>query len=469
MGLISFLLISAKILLSCSFWIFCRPSVTLLCPLYASIRAIESDKESSYQKCLQYWVLFGLTTVLELTLAKPLTGFSFWHYAKGLASLLLVLPQFGVASYVYMNFVKPCLSPNPRIEYATERNECMPMELSCADSSLSMPHPRRILQKYTTFEESDTQLLTCFESPSNIVMECSDYVDAAPRHVEQDKKDNLQSFVIYEAESSPKCDRTIYPKKVLKDWSCPLCLVSVSSEKCLKQHIKGRKHKLKEDEEREHEMIMTSKEAKLASKLEGNYLKDLLESLNQIKSLKLVELRGFNLPIRRPFRCCTWEKPKPGWTKLNTDGSIDRKRAGLGGLLRDYEGIAICACVSEVTCDDIFLVELLAIWRGLMLAVSIGIKMIWVESDSMSAVKAINKKQPHNQKAASCLQHIWKILNKFQKYQVTHSWRETNRAADYLSKMEISGSDIVMWPRDFHSSLCKIIAEDAQGSLYIRR
>lgn len=398
--------------------------MTLLCPLYASIRAIESDKESRYQKCLQYWVLFGLTTVLELTLAKPLTGFSFWHYGKGLASLLLVLPQFGAASYVYMHFVKPCLYANPHIENVTEENECMPMDLF------------------------------------------SDCIDAAPGHLEQVEKDNLQNLVVYEAESSPKCDRTVYPKQVQVDWSCALCLVSTSSEKCLKQHIKGRRHKLKEDEERKHEMIMASREAKFEA---GNYLTDLLESLNQLRSLKFVELRGFNLPIRRPFRFCTWKKPKPGWIKLNTDGSKDRKRAGLGVLLRDYEGVAICACVSEVPCDDIFLVELLAIWRGLTLALSIGIRRVWVESDSMGAVKAINKEKPHNQKAASCLQHIWKILKKFQKYQVTHSWRETNRAADYLSKMEISGSDMVMWPRDFHSSLCKIIAEDAQGSLYIRR
>nr|XP_016486413.1 PREDICTED: uncharacterized protein LOC107806707 isoform X1 [Nicotiana tabacum] len=426
MGLINFLLISAKILLSCSFWIVCRPSVTLLCPLYASIRAIESDKASSYQKCLQYWVLFGLTTVLELTLGKPLTGFSFWLYAKGLASLLLVMPQFSVASYVYMHFVKPCVSPNPRAEKVTENNDCMPMKIS-------------------------------------------DYIDAAPIRVEQKEKDNLQSLVIYEVESSPTSDWPIYPKKVQMDWSCALCLVSTSSEKCLKQHIQGRKHKLKEEEEeRKHEM-MASKKAKFASKLEGNYLTDLLKSLIRLKSEKFVELRGFNLPMGRPVKYCTWKKPEFGWIKLNTDGSIDRKNSGLGCLLRDDEGVPLCACISKVPCDDIFLVELLAIWRGLTLAASIGIKMIWVESDSMSAVKAINKEQPYSQKASSCLIHIWKILKKFQKYQVTHSWRETNRAADYLSKKDISGSDIVIWPRDFSTSLCKFIAEDAQGSWYLRR
>ncbi|KAG5569610.1 hypothetical protein H5410_059376 [Solanum commersonii] len=41
-------------------------------------------------------------------------------------------------------------------------------DLSCADSSLSMPHPRWILQKYTTFGESDTQPLSFLKSPSNI-------------------------------------------------------------------------------------------------------------------------------------------------------------------------------------------------------------------------------------------------------------------------------------------------------------
>ncbi|KAH0689002.1 hypothetical protein KY289_016360 [Solanum tuberosum] len=40
--------------------------------------------------------------------------------------------------------------------------------LSCADSSLLMPHPSRILQKYTTFGESDKHPLAFLKSPSNI-------------------------------------------------------------------------------------------------------------------------------------------------------------------------------------------------------------------------------------------------------------------------------------------------------------
>ncbi|KAG5615798.1 hypothetical protein H5410_015622 [Solanum commersonii] len=41
------------------------------------------------------------------------------------------------------------------------------IKLSCVDSALLMPYPCRILQKYTTFGESDTHPLTFLKSPNN--------------------------------------------------------------------------------------------------------------------------------------------------------------------------------------------------------------------------------------------------------------------------------------------------------------
>mgnify|MGYP004703850185 CR=1 FL=1 len=34
----------------------------------------------------------------------------------------------------------------------------------------------------------------------------------------------------------------------------------------------------------------------------------------------------------------TWEKPPPGWLKLNTDASVLHGRAAGGGVLRDHWG-----------------------------------------------------------------------------------------------------------------------------------
>jgi ribonuclease HI len=166
---------------------------------------------------------------------------------------------------------------------------------------------------------------------------------------------------------------------------------------------------------------------------------------------------------------CKWKKPDFGWTKLNTDGSITPKRFGFGGLLRDHMGDPICAFASNAHGDDIFLVELWAIESGLRLALDMGIKVIWVESDSLSAVKTINNSQPYSQKAASCLKAIGELLRKFEKYKVSHAWCETNRAADYLAKMVLFKGDYkVLFPCDFPRGLCKIIKDNTEGKIYCR-
>jgi ribonuclease HI len=166
---------------------------------------------------------------------------------------------------------------------------------------------------------------------------------------------------------------------------------------------------------------------------------------------------------------CKWKKPDFGWTKLNTDGSITPKRSGFGGLLRDHMGDPICAFASNARGDDIFLVELWAIESGLRLALDMGTNVIWVESDSLSAVKSINNDQPFSQKAASCLKNIWELLRKFEKHKVSHAWRETNRAADYLAKMVLFEKDyMVLLPHDFPSGLHKIIKDDSEEKIYCR-
>lgn len=245
------------------------------------------------------------------------------------------------------------------------------------------------------------------------------------------------------------------PKKVQKEWSCALCLVNTTSEKCLKKHLRGKKHRAEE----------------LALRRPHNSF-SMEKRQNGMVLLGLVNFEkwsGFLGPVTRSIRWCRWKKPDFGWVKLNTDGSIDRENAGFGGLLRDYKGDAICAFVSKASGDDIFMVELWAIWRGLVLALGLGIKIVWVESDSMSVVKTINRKQPYSGKADSCLKHIRMLLKKFEKHKVSHSWRETNRAADYLSKMVLDRNDVVLWPVDFPNGLHNIIKDDAEGRIYCRR
>ncbi|KAL6184541.1 hypothetical protein ACLB2K_045942 [Fragaria x ananassa] len=424
MGWQVFLKLSAKFMSVLS-W----PSFSLVYALYASIQAIQSESHPRNQQCLAYWVLFALYTISESTLAKLFDRLPLWPYTKGVITILLVLPYFHGASYLYEHFIRSYIS-----EYSLIRKWNL----------LSSPRVNGI------FPRGDNLL---------------DVVDKSVIRIEPQELERPAIFQGIPASTSEAIvrgnDLPSSPKKIQRKWSCALCLISTTSEICLKMHFQGSKHALKVKEGVKKGPIS---EYKSSTKLKRTNGRVLLDNLNQIARTNFEKWSS----ILRPIRLCRWKKPQVGWTKLNTDGSVDPGNAGFGGLLRNYKGEPICAFVSKALGDDTFLVELWAIWRGLVLASSLGIKVLWVESDSLSVVKTINRDQPYSLKASSCLKHIWELLKKFDEHRVSHSWRETNRAADHLAKMVLSESDVVFWPGDFPDSLNTIIKEDAEGKIYCR-
>ncbi|KAJ7965884.1 HVA22-like protein [Quillaja saponaria] len=404
------------------------PSFTLICPLYGSIRAMKSDSHSKNQQCLSFWVLFSLFMIVESALGKLLYWLPLWPYAKGVKTVLLVLPYFGGASYTYKHFIKPYVSDNIFIRM---------------------------------WNMVPIQRNTCF-----VFTELHRFLDVSNREIANIEIEEMEKFSIYQLRSYAGYDSTessyIGPtkaKEVQKEWSCALCQISTTSERCLEIHLQGKKHKSRE-KELKVELLVTKSTYQLSSTAKRTDGMDFLKNLNQIADL-------LN-PVSKSIRWCRWIKPDFGWIKLNTDGSINRENAGFGGLLRNPRGYPICAFASKAPLGDIFLVELWAIWRGLVLALGLGVKVIWVESDSMSAVKTINKEQSCCPKADTCLKSIWALLEQFEKFQVSHSWRETNRAADHLAKMFTLRNDVVLWPTQFPSSLWKIIRDDAKGKEYRR-
>ncbi|KAK9119308.1 hypothetical protein Scep_017401 [Stephania cephalantha] len=102
MGSGSFLKVLAK-----NFDVLAGPLVTLLYPLYASIRAIETKSRADDQQWLTYWVLYSMMTLFELTFAKVIECLPFWPYLKLAVTCWLVLPYFNGAAYVYEHYVRP--------------------------------------------------------------------------------------------------------------------------------------------------------------------------------------------------------------------------------------------------------------------------------------------------------------------------------------------------------------------------
>lgn len=95
--------------------IFAGPVVTLMYPLYASIRAIETPSRLDDQQWLTYWVLYSFITLFELTFAKVLEWLPFWPYLKLVATCWLVLPMFNGAAFVYENYVRKFIL-NPKFD-----------------------------------------------------------------------------------------------------------------------------------------------------------------------------------------------------------------------------------------------------------------------------------------------------------------------------------------------------------------
>ncbi|KAH9568745.1 hypothetical protein CY35_03G093400 [Sphagnum magellanicum] len=83
------------------------PVVTLLYPLYASIKAIESPFKEDDQQWLTYWVIYSFITLLELGAGPVFAWIPLWSTIKLVFAAWLVLPQFRGGALVYERYVRP--------------------------------------------------------------------------------------------------------------------------------------------------------------------------------------------------------------------------------------------------------------------------------------------------------------------------------------------------------------------------
>ncbi|KAE8690236.1 hypothetical protein F3Y22_tig00110904pilonHSYRG00066 [Hibiscus syriacus] len=98
-----------------------------------------------------------------------------------------------------------------------------------------------------------------------------------------------------------------------------------------------------------------------------------------------------NVP-RRPVRTTTWTLPPPEWICLNTDGSVTdtRNYGAIGGVIRNSNGDWITGFARNVGSTSILQAELWGIYEGLLIAWSLGIPRLLVQSDCSQAVNLVN-------------------------------------------------------------------------------
>ncbi|XP_021744635.1 uncharacterized protein LOC110710617 [Chenopodium quinoa] len=105
-------------------------------------------------------------------------------------------------------------------------------------------------------------------------------------------------------------------------------------------------------------------------------------------------------PIRRssssPYHSSTntimvfWEAPPTNFYKLNFDGSILNKSAAAGILIRDSSGAVLGARAFNLGTTKVFIIEAIALHKGILLALERGIKNIIIEGDNLLVINSVN-------------------------------------------------------------------------------
>ncbi|XP_077251946.1 uncharacterized protein LOC143891198 [Tasmannia lanceolata] len=151
---------------------------------------------------------------------------------------------------------------------------------------------------------------------------------------------------------------------------------------------------------------------------------------------------NFGLPsfqVKTDAVFCSWTRPEHSFIKLNTDAAVQNGKGGIGAIL-----------------------------HGIRLARTGGHESIWIESDSLTAVNVILEKWECPWKAIPIVEEIRDALLKTQNWKLSHTWREANGAADFLSKPDCCCEGAALPPSSIPPKLRDILDLDAAGHIYPR-
>ena len=180
---------------------------------------------------------------------------------------------------------------------------------------------------------------------------------------------------------------------------------------------------------------------------------------NRLTGLKL---QGVTLAPTRE----SWRPPEEGWVKVNVDGAYSRSanRSACGGLLRDSAGKFLKGFIHPLENGDDLTAEIWACLLGLKIAWSLGIRKVWLESDSSECLDLllIQGGGSHH-RDADVIQEVQRLLNMDWSTKLMLIPRSSNSAADFLAKKGLAvglGHQEIFQPS---TELEAILCQDCNG------
>lgn len=164
-----------------------------------------------------------------------------------------------------------------------------------------------------------------------------------------------------------------------------------------------------------------------------------------------------------------WRKPPGGFVKLNFDGSKSSQGAAGGYLIRDWTGRFLQAASFNLGCSSVLVAEATALRNGVQAAVQAGFKNIHIEGDNRTLIQAVLKEIHVPWEIQVLVQDISTFITSFTHVVINHTFRQGNRAADWLAKFALSVHSTHVWhvvpPRD----LFPFLFDDNLGRALERR
>ena len=152
-----------------------------------------------------------------------------------------------------------------------------------------------------------------------------------------------------------------------------------------------------------------------------------------------------------------WQAPPEDAVKLNVDAAFfsNTKEASLGMVLRDHTGRTLLSAVRRV--GEVYSplqAELLAIQFGLEECKSQGLQTLIIESDSLLAIKEIDKGHDSFSEWFSTVSDILQLAQQFNDRRFCHSNRGANECAHMLAKISNYLGEYKVWRDSLPSLFC---------------
>ncbi|KAF6149145.1 hypothetical protein GIB67_026001 [Kingdonia uniflora] len=217
-----------------SFDLLAWPLISLVYPIWASIRAIESNSNGDNRKWLTFWTLVALAMLFENIFEPLIKWIPFWLEMKLVFTFSLAAPRLNGAIYVYENFIRPCFLLYPqtcRCWFNNTRKTFLP-DVSDSENFLF------VVDRY--IKENGSEVLEKLIAEKVTFTE-SNLSQLKGRKILSEEENKVTTATCNELPCSPVLEKT------QEEWACALCQVSTSREAIFKCHLQSKKHRKQED------------------------------------------------------------------------------------------------------------------------------------------------------------------------------------------------------------------------------